>query len=319
MSGAIARSLRRIVDALQRSLFEDAVPAGDRAGEAGAAQPALPPAPPLGGSPRAPRRSTADATVRHLDLDGRKVAYRLRRSRRRSIGFQVGEAGLVVSAPKWLALRDVDEAVRAKRRWIVARLLAQDERASQAAATRTVWRDGAEVSFLGAPLRLVLDPSLPACSASLPALVDGDTAADAEAGNGQPAPKARELRLGLPLDAGAERIRDAVHGWLQAQAKLVFAERSAVFAARLGVVVKRISLSSATTRWGSASSTGNIRLHWRLVQFPLPTIDYVVAHELAHLREMNHGERFWNTVRSVLPDYEAARTALRQARLPSLD
>ena len=315
MRSAVVRSLRRIVDALQRSLFDEALPAGDRAGDSGATTPALPPSPPLGGSPQAPRRSMVDATVRHLDLDGRAVSYRLRRSRRRSIGFQVGEAGLVVSAPKWLALRDVDDAVRAKQRWIFARLRAQDERATNAAATRTVWRNGAEVAYLGAPLRLALDPTLPACSARLQALDEAGSAARAS----QLVAAPRELRLGLPLDAGAERIRDAVHGWLQAQARLVFAERSAEFAARLGVVVKRISLSSATTRWGSASSNGSIRLHWRLVQFPLPTIDYVVAHELAHLREMNHGERFWNVVRSVLPDYEAARTALRQERLPSLD
>jgi predicted metal-dependent hydrolase len=85
------------------------------------------------------------------------------------------------------------------------------------------------------------------------------------------------------------------------------------------VRVARLSLSSATTRWGSASATGAIRLNWRLVHFGLPVIDYVVTHELAHLREMNHSPAFWDVVRSVLPDYEAARSTLRHELAPVLD
>ena len=83
--------------------------------------------------------------------------------------------------------------------------------------------------------------------------------------------------------------------------------------------MRRIALSSATTRWGSASADGSIRLHWRLVHFAPQVIDYVVAHELAHLREMNHSPAFWEVVRSVMPDYEHARATLRQQLLPTLD
>ena len=81
----------------------------------------------------------------------------------------------------------------------------------------------------------------------------------------------------------------------------------------------RLSLSSAATRWGSANANGAIRLHWRLIQLPLPTIDYVVAHELAHLREMNHSPRFWAVVRSVVPDYRAARRQLGSEPLAAWD
>ena len=83
--------------------------------------------------------------------------------------------------------------------------------------------------------------------------------------------------------------------------------------------VTRLSLSSAATRWGSANANGAIRLHWRLIHFPLATIDYVVAHELAHLREMNHSPRFWNVVRSVVPEYEAARRELHGERLAAFE
>jgi predicted metal-dependent hydrolase len=114
-------------------------------------------------------------------------------------------------------------------------------------------------------------------------------------------------------------MRDLVQGWLQRQARRVFEERCAHYAERLGVRVRRLALSSAQTRWGSANADGAVRLNWRLIHFALPTIDYVVAHELAHLREMNHSARFWDVVRSVMPDYERARDALSDDALPVYD
>ena len=81
----------------------------------------------------------------------------------------------------------------------------------------------------------------------------------------------------------------------------------------------RLALSSAQTRWGSANADGSIRLNWRLIHFAMPSIDYVVAHELAHLREMNHSPRFWDVVRSVLPDYEQQRSQLKEGVVPVFD
>ncbi len=134
-----------------------------------------------------------------------------------------------------------------------------------------------------------------------------------------PACRRLTLHVGLPQSAGAEQIRDAVQSWLQRQAKRVFEERCAHFAPRLGVRVKRLGLSSAQTRWGSANANGSVRLNWRLIHFGLPVIDYVVAHELAHLRVMNHSPRFWDVVRSVMPDYEGARGMLSDDALPVFD
>ena len=142
---------------------------------------------------------------------------------------------------------------------------------------------------------------------------------DAMAAEGLPGVPSRLLRVGLPHTATPEQIRDAAQSWLQRQARRVFEERCAIFAERLGVRVRRISLSSAATRWGSANADGSIRLNWRLIHFALPIIDYVVAHELAHLREMNHSPAFWGVVRSVLPDYEDSRAALRHGTVPVLD
>jgi predicted metal-dependent hydrolase len=72
-----------------------------------------------------------------------------------------------------------------------------------------------------------------------------------------------------------------------------------------------VHLSNARTRWGSCHASGRVHLNWRLVQMPLHLIDYVVAHEVAHLLEMNHSQRFWRTVARMVPDYAARRRELR--------
>ncbi|MDM7463197.1 M48 family metallopeptidase [Tepidimonas taiwanensis] len=96
------------------------------------------------------------------------------------------------------------------------------------------------------------------------------------------------------------------------QARQRFAERVAHYAPLLGVAPARLRVSDARTRWGSASSRGTIALNWRLVCLPPALLDYVVVHELAHLREMNHGPAFWALVAAVLPDYAQRRAALHR-------
>jgi predicted metal-dependent hydrolase len=300
-SARFGRGLRRIVDALQRGLFDeppvDGPPIdGPSAGERSVVV-APPSADPAGvaGAPFAHPQAT-----RELVLDGRRVAFRLVRIRRRSIGFVVDARGLTVRAPKWIALREIDAGVREKQAWILGRFAEQRERAARSAATGSRWHEGARVDYLGQPMTIVLDAQ-PGAPLSEPISASP-----------------RRLRLGLPRDASEARIRDAVQSWLQREAERVFAERVAHFAARLGVRVTRLSLSSAATRWGSANANGAVRLHWRLIQHPPATIDYVVAHELAHLREMNHSARFWKVVESVVPDYRSERARLRsEGRLES--
>jgi predicted metal-dependent hydrolase len=261
--------------------------------------PALPTEPP----PSLP----ASARARHEVLLGEhRVAYELRRARRRSIGFMVGPEGLAVSAPRWVGLAEIESVLRGKTAWILRKLHEQQERARRQLAARVEWRDGSVVPFLGESVILLLDPR---CTGAVL-----HTAVDT-----LPGVPNLTLHLGLPEHAGAEQVRDVVQSWLQRQARRVFEERCEVFAQRLGVRVRRLSLSSAATRWGSASADGSIRLNWRLVHFGLPVIDYVVAHELAHLREMNHSAAFWDVVRSVVPGYEQARAALKEGVLPVLD
>ena len=102
----------------------------------------------------------------------------------------------------------------------------------------------------------------------------------------------------------------------QTEAQRVFTERLDHFAPKLGVRWRKLALSNAGTRWGTAHSDGTIRLNWRLIHFRLPVIDYVVAHELSHLRVMDHSPRFWDTVASVVPDYMHLRGQLKDEALP---
>ena len=262
--------------------------------------PALPPTLPPAAAP-APPAYLHPRAQRELLLGEHRVAYELRRARRRSIGFTVGNEGLSVSAPRWVSLAEVDNALRAKSAWILRKLQQQRERARRLESSRIDWRHGAAIPFLGESVTLALDPH------TTGAVLDA-----------QRGPAGLVLRVGLPQDAAPAQLRDAVQSWLQRQARRIFEERCAHFAPQLGVRMRRLALSAAATRWGSASADGSIRLNWRLVHFALPVVDYVVTHELAHLREMNHSAAFWQVVRSVLPGYEQARAVLRDPVLPDL-
>jgi predicted metal-dependent hydrolase len=237
---------------------------------------------------------------RSLQLPGALVGFALKRSQRRSIGFVVGAQGLVVSAPKWVPLAEVDAAVRSKGRWIVQKLGQSQERQAAQQANRVVWQNGAAVPYLGQPLTLVLEPALHRAHKGALWIDTG-------------------LRLALPLDATSVQIRDAVHKWLLLQARTLFVERLNHFAPLLGVQWKRLALSNASTRWGSASSTGSIRLNWRLLHHRMAVIDYVVVHELSHLRYMDHSAQFWATVGSILPGYAPLRAELRSVTVPKWD
>ena len=116
--------------------------------------------------------------------------------------------------------------------------------------------------------------------------------------------------------ASAEQIRDVVQAWLMRQARRVFQERLDHFAPLLGVQWSKLTLSNAGKRWGSARIDGSIRLNWRLIHMRLSVIDYVVVHELSHLRVMDHSPLFWDTVRSVVPDYAALREQLKNEPTP---
>ena len=111
------------------------------------------------------------------------------------------------------------------------------------------------------------------------------------------------------------QIEKFVMIWYSQQAIACFKQRIDKHAQALSIPAPPFRLSRAKTRWGSCNSRGLISLNWRLIQLPLHLIDYVVAHELAHLIEMNHSQAFWKVVESVCPEYRVARKDLKEIGL----
>jgi predicted metal-dependent hydrolase len=243
------------------------------------------------------------------------VAYEFKRGKRRTIGFSVGPDGLVVRAPKWVPLHEVDAALQEKSRWIIKKLGETAERQQRLVARQIEWRDGTTIPYFGEPLTVALDPRCVKAARGVATAVLEPASAHAVESTGAE-PNAPTLRVNLPDGATPEQIRDAVQAWLMRQAKQLFIERLDHFAPQLQVQWRTLSLSNARTRWGSARIDGSIRLNWRLIHFRPPVIDYVVAHELSHLRVMDHSVRFWETVRSVVPDYAALRRQLKDEATP---
>ncbi len=240
-------------------------------------------------------------------LDGIAVAYQFKRGKRRTIGFSVGADGLTVSAPKWVPLYEIDKAVLEKSAWIVKKLQETRARHDRLESARIDWKDGTTLPFLGEQVIVVLDPRHAFGGVGAEMKSSADTL---------PGVTHLTLHVGLPHTATPDQIKDAVQAWLMRQAKRIFTERLNHFASTLNVQWRKLSLSSAGTRWGSASADGSIRLNWRLIHFKQSVIDYVVVHELSHLRVMDHSPRFWDTVRAVVPDYAALRSQLKDEGAP---
>ncbi|MDP1527009.1 MAG: SprT family zinc-dependent metalloprotease [Rhodocyclaceae bacterium] len=225
---------------------------------------------------------------RHLVLHGRIVAYALRRNRRR-LALHIDERGLRVGAPRVFPLADIEAFIQTHADWVVRKL---DEFSNRTAPRHLPLHDGAELPVLGETVRVCVT-----------------------AGGNRGYWKKGELWLAArPAADLAALARRA----LQRRALEVFQPRIAAAAAQLGVTTPALALSSARTRWGSCSTHSGIRLNWRLIHLPLPLVDYVVAHEVAHLVEMNHSPRFWAQVARLCPDWRSARAQLKQqgAALP---
>jgi len=251
----------------------------------------------------APAAFAHPRATRKVHLGDAVVSYAFERAKRRTIGFVVGPDGLVVRAPRWTPLYEVDAALQEKSRWILRKLHETRERHVRQQDARIEWRDGVSFPLLGDTVTVQLDPGHHFAA-------HGAHLDDADA-SGQ-----RTLRVALAHTATPEQIRDAVQAWLMRLAKTHFTQRLDHFAPQLQVQWRRLSLSNAGTRWGSARVDGAIRLNWRLVHFSPAVVDYVVAHELSHLRVMDHSPRFWDTVRTVVPDYALLRSQLKDDAIP---
>ena len=241
-----------------------------------------------------PRALEVPGTLRHIVLGGKDIEYRLIRARRQSIGMQIDQRGLVVRAPRWVPIRDIESVLRERDAWIVETLV--EWRGTERESLPSEWRSGAPLLYLGRKLTLALFPARrQAIAADL-----------------------LNLTILHPSPGDQAKIAAFVCGWLKQQALERLEPRALDFALRLRAPAPAVKLSNARTQWGSCNERGEIRLNWRLVQLPPRLADYVVAHEVAHLVELNHSPRFWALVESLLPGHAQQRREL-DALTPKLD
>ncbi|MFM9911996.1 MAG: M48 family metallopeptidase [Methylophilaceae bacterium] len=225
-----------------------------------------------------------------IAIAGREIPYLLKVSaRRRTIGMRVDRNGLTVHIPSRMPRRDVPNILLKHADWIEKKLGQLTERLDDVTPVMQ-WEQGAALQYLGRELKLELQTG---GIRSIP-IVNGET-----------------LLVCLPDPSNSAVLKRKVLSWLRAQALEDFGRRIAIGAAQLGASTPPLKLSSAHTRWGSCNSKGEIRLNWRLIQAPPHIIHYVVAHELAHLKEMNHSPQFWAWVGKLCPEYSAHRRALK--------
>ena len=121
--------------------------------------------------------------------------------------------------------------------------------------------------------------------------------------------------LVLTAMTDADTLKKALKSWYVQQAKQIIPKRVAYYAEQMGEAYGDIRIKDVKSRWGSCSSKRNLNFNWRLVLAPMEMLDYVVVHELCHLKEMNHSPAFWRLVEAVLPDYKKRRAWLKECRL----
>ncbi len=218
--------------------------------------------------------------------------YTLIRARRKTVSLRVTEAGkLTVRAPLHLPRADIDRFVREKAEWIET----QTRRMLECQARREAFAPG-----LGGTLPVF----------------------------GQPCPIERGERPGfdgrcflLPEGLSAEQSKATLEKIYRLLARKALTQKTAEYAARMGVTPEGVRISGAKTRWGSCSGQNRLSFSWRLMMAAEPAVDYVVVHELAHIKEHNHSPRFWAEVERVFPDTHARRQLLKatQAELMGMD
>lgn len=223
----------------------------------------------------------------HLSLaNGQSIPYHLERRARKTVGLKINHNGLVVHAPTRLSQKELERMLLSKTDWIIKKLHSQQENQLE----KFIWEDGASLLLLGNVIELSV--RLDSVSRAL----------EYEPGR---------ISVALPTPNNQTSIGRKVLQWYKKQALIDFTRRTALLAAKLGVETPPLLLSSARSRWGSCNSRGEVRLNWRLLQAPPHIINYVVAHELSHLKEMNHSTKFWATVERIYPNYKTAEKELK--------
>ena len=231
-----------------------------------------------------PVRELVSRDTRSLALAEGEIPYVLvRRRGRRGVGLKVDENGLTVSAPVTMPVSRIEALVRESEGWVLKKI---DQWRSRRVPV-VEWVDGARLPFLGGGLSL----RVALAGRTRAERVDSEIRASARS-----------------LDAA--EIRRGVVAWYKREALAYLHARVVALSQAAHLDPPKLMLSSALARWGSCNTRREVRLAWRLVKAPPEMIDYVICHELAHLRHMDHSPRFWAEVERQCPDYRRLRARL---------
>jgi len=212
------------------------------------------------------------------------IEYRFARRRRRTLGITVDAAGVRVAAPLRAPWREIEAFLRDKERWILRKL---DEWARTPRGPVVHGESGETLPLFGVAHRL-------------------------ETGHGRRHVEQRDARL-IVSAPRRSRPLDVLVAWLRHRALEALRPRVAHYCDHLGLPAPRVAVSNARTQWGVCTEGGAIRLSWRLVHVEPALADYVVAHEVAHLVEMNHSRRYWALLERLYPSWREARERLELA------
>jgi len=227
-------------------------------------------------------------TQGEVTLDGRTIPYVVKRSARaRNVRLEIRrEYGLVVVLPRIYPVGRVTEVLKAKQLWILRNLARQSQLLPQSIGQGIKFGD--VVSFLGRSLEVVAGQR-----------------------RGTECARLERNRLMVNGVSSGEEIGSVLEQWYRAQAATLLQEKVERWGAELGLNHTRVTIRGQRTRWGSCSRKGNLSFNWKLMMAPEAVIDYVVIHELAHLKEMNHSKRFWRLVAQHCPECHQCKKWLR--------
>ena len=212
------------------------------------------------------------------------VSYTLVRSGRRTLAIHITkDAAVEVRAPLRTPKTEIERFLASKEQWILSQLVKAQERANIRAGFSLSYGDSVTLRGIDYPIV--------------------ERTGNRAGFNGE--------CFYIPPGLTPEQVIGTVAQVYRGAAKHILTEKTAEYAARMNVKPQAVKINGAKTRWGSCSAKNGINYSWRLIMAEDDVIDYVVVHELAHIKEHNHSERFWAIVKSVIPDYRQRKERLK--------
>ena len=235
--------------------------------------------------------------MEYLIIGDQKIFYEIRNSTKaRRISITVTNGQVKVSQPKGVAKKRVQEFVELKKDWILKHIEAY--RTIKHHYPKKNYKSGELFLYRGREYRLEISFTEEEEYLKL---------------------DCNKLSVFIPINAPENQwsliVRQAIINWYKDRAKELFKERLDHYCNQLDVEYKSFKIKGLLSRWGSCSAKGNINLNWKAIMAPDDAIDYLIVHELAHLKQMNHSHKFWELIASVMPEYEKAKRWLKDHQI----